>query len=199
MENVIEDKPHTRKENKLESVNWQPHYRLSKASIGQIMITFESILKKMKAKTELNIYEQTLNSRVIPKMESIVDQFKKILSNSDNDFKKQVIFYNLIVDLPKGVMIDNDKHGKIFLKHANIGGLLEAARQRLSFILEREIPEIYKTDPNLDAAFYCLRVELAIFLNEVIDFEDYFMESIKLAHVAQQNYYSHNDPKRQRR
>jgi len=165
-------------------VIWKPHYTLDRASLGQIMKTFERI--KI---TPKNNYERVL-----------ADELKKIITQLINSFDQllhfatyteaQVYYYNLLGPLPENVRVNTEEHKTIRLKTANVGNLLKATYQRVNFILEREVPLMYKYNPDYLSAFNTMRSNLQKFLPRIQQFEEGFVDAVDKAHKSK----SYMDP-----
>ena len=159
MENIVLvsetiEESHAIPENSLSltMVDWKSYYVLSKASIGQIMVCFSKILNVMPK----NVYEIKLYEKLKPATEKLLNEFNKLLIYNDAK-DKDIRYYNLIVNLPKNISINDAENGLVILKSAKIGLLIKAIKQRISFIIEREIPERYLTDQELLQGFNNLR------------------------------------------
>lgn len=160
----------------MDEIDWHPLYKLNKASLGQIMQTFVQINFNPK-----NNYEKIINKTlkiIIPKL---IESFKNIII-FENESEKQVYYYNLLGNLPQGMKINIEKHKNIFLKKANIGNLILALRQRITFILTRNVPKMYKENLNYLNAFNKMKKNLNNFLSIIENFEDEFVNSIDEAH-----------------
>lgn len=161
----------------LDNVIWKHYFKLSQASLGQIIISFCNILKvQPKNQYEINLYEN-----LKPLVHQLVNNYNTILvytNKNEHDIK----YYNLIVNLPKTVSINEEQHGQIILGHAKIGCLIQAAKQRIEFIIGRDIPDVYKQDQNLSELFLQLQKDMRKFKDDMIEFEKAFVLAINLAH-----------------
>ena len=156
-------------------VDFKLHYVLSKASIGQIMVCFQNVLK-IKPK---NQYEEKLYAIIIPEITKLVDQYNEMLFVES--YSEMIVrYYNLLINLPIGTSINDEEHGKIKMKNPKIGFLIQAAKQRLRFLLDREIPEIYKINNSLLDEFNILRDDVTVFYNNMVRFEKIFSEFFKV-------------------
>lgn len=148
------------------NVDWKPYYRLSQASIGQIIRTF------------INIYDKLENSKNV-KLRDLL--YNLILKYTDilyiNDYVEQnVIYYNLIVNLPKGMNIQKNKYGYIKLGNAKINLLIECIKQRINFIINRKVPIPKNLDSNINIDDYInqfnkLKTSMINYLQVVNEFE----------------------------
>jgi hypothetical protein len=173
MENKMQEHPPIT----LDMVNWRPSYRLSKASIGQIMKSFEKI-QKVKPK---NTYEDILYGKLKSSVTILLSSYNELLV-STNDVEYNIRFHNLIVDLPYNVTINENEHNNIYLGTARIGALIEAAKQRLEFIINRPVPTICQATPQLEQEFVKLKTLITDFRDVLMDFEEAFIEAIDYAH-----------------
>ena len=128
----------------LKMVDHKPYYILAHASIGQIMVSFQNILS-VKSKNE---YEEKLYAILIPEIKKLVNEYNEMLSFTNHN-EMQVRYYNLITNFPKAVSIYEKEHSKVTMGNPKIGALIKAIKQRLDFIITREIPELYKLNENL--------------------------------------------------
>ena len=168
----------------LDSVKWNRNYSLSRASIGQIMRSFNNILSV----NPKNIYEETLYKHLKPEVQKLMDDYNQLLL-CDNAYNFNVRYYNLIVNMPKDVSIYNQEHGNIRLGNPKIGALIKASKQRIDFIINREIPYICKQDQNIHIEFIKLQQDMIKFKETLINFEKQFVLAIDKAHKSQQVYY----------
>lgn len=175
--NIIENEQ-INKELSLDLVNWKPNYILAMASIGQIMVSFS----KIKNLVPKNTYEIILYEKLNKIVHTLLIKYNNLLKYNSN-VEREVKYYNLIVDLPKNTFIDDNDN--IYLKNAKIGKLVNASKQRINFILNRDIPMRYKKDILYEDAFIKMRDELKEFLNTMNDFEKDFVNSIDEAKKAQ--------------
>lgn len=183
-ENQTQISSEVKKSLTLDAIDWKPFYVLSKSSIGQIMISFKNILKV----TPKNIYETKLYGRLKPAVEGLIGHYNDILQY-ENDIEKDVKFYNLIVNLPIGVTINDQEDGNITMKFAKIGKLIKAARQRINFIETRTVPQMYVSNEDYLRQFNKMKEELQDLQETFDDFENEFLEAIDEAHKAQQASY----------
>lgn len=168
----------------LDQVNWNPSYILSKASIPQIIISFKNILKV----NPKNEYETTLYQRLKPAVEILINAYDEIL-RCKNLKENQVKYYNLIINMPSSVTIFHKEHGRIRMSNAKIGALIEACKQRIKFILERDIPSLYLTDHEILQEFNKMKSQMENFEYNLLDFEAEFILAIDEAHKTQQSFH----------
>lgn len=169
----------------LDRVRWNRNYTLSRASIGQIMKSFNNILSVHPK----NIYEETLYKHLKPEVQKLVDSYNQLLLCKDA-YNFNVRYYNLIVNMPKDVSIYNQEHGQIRLGNPKIGALIKASKQRIDFITDREVPSICKQDQNIHIEFVKLQQDMIKFKETLINFEKQFVQAIDKAHKSQQVYYN---------
>ncbi|QKF94260.1 hypothetical protein QKU48_gp0802 [Fadolivirus algeromassiliense] len=168
----------------LDMVNWKPFYSLSRASLGQIMVSFKNILKV----APKNTYETALYSRLKPAVEGLLECYNDILK-FNSPVERDVKYYNLIVNLPHGVSENEQHHGSIQMRNAKIGKLIEAAKQRIQFIETRETPVMYTTNQNYLQEFNKMKNQLNDLKDTLDDFEEEFVEAVDQAHKAQQHVH----------
>jgi hypothetical protein len=162
-------------------IPWKGYFTLDKASLGQIMKTFEQI--KIVPK---NKYETILSAELKIIIEDLIKSFDETLIYN-NDVEKQVFQYNLLGQLPHGLSIDTEEHGKIKLKTANIGNLVKATCQRINFILTRETPLMYKDKEDYMNAFNKMKDNMNTFLQKVKTFETNFVKAVDKSHKSKKN------------
>ncbi len=178
----------------LDNVDWKGHYVLAKASIGQIIRTLQNVKlhaekKKSSVKPSgIKPYEMTLNEGLCDIISDLLDTYEKMLC-FQSDIERDIAFFNIIVNLPKDIVINAEKHGQIYLNRANIGNLIQAMRQRVDFILNRDIPDRYTDDPEQLTVFNSLKEKLLNFKNDIDTFEQDFIDIIDKAHKSQQKYF----------
>ncbi len=167
----------------LSQVMWKPHFILSGASISQIITSFSNILRV----NPKNQYEITLYRHLKPAIVKLVNAYNNILKC--NTLKEQQVkYYNLIVSMPFGVSVYDEEHGVIMLRNAKIGALVKAAKQRLMFIQERDIPMIYTNDPEILREFNNMKSQIGNFNIILNQFEKDFVFAINEAHKMQSRF-----------
>ena len=173
----------------LDNVDWKGHYVLARASIGQIIRTLQNVkIHAEKKKSSVKPYEMTLNVGLCDIISDLLDNYEKMLC-FESDIERDIAFFNIIVNLPKDIVINAEKHGQIYLNRANIGNLIQAMRQRVDFILNRDIPDRYTDDPEQLTVFNSLKEKLLNFKNDIDTFEQDFIDIIDKAHKSQQKYF----------
>ena len=170
----------------LDMVQFEYNCPVSQASIGQIIKSLNSVVN-LKAK---NIYEITLYSKFNSFIPQFIEEYNKLLKCT-NQFEYLVKYYILIVQLPYGVEIPINNHNYINLGKPRIGELIKAARQRISFIIEREIPMVYQILELYRQEYLKMIEQLKDFLIKLNEFEKDFVNAIDLAHKAQQKFYNY--------
>lgn len=173
----------------LENVDWKGYYVVSRASIGQIMRTFQNVKEYAeRQKNTVKPYEKELNNGLIILLPTLLTNFRNMLY-FQNDIEKDIIYFNMLVNMPYDVSIDNEKYGRINLSRANIGSLIKAAKQRVNFILSRETPNRYKESVEQIAVFESMKLKLKEFVSDIDDFEQDFLNVIDKAHKTQQKHF----------
>lgn len=168
----------------MDMIDWKPNYVLSKSSLGQIMRSLQNIMNVIPK----NVYETTLYSKLKPAVEILINCYTDILKYN-NEFEKNVKYYNLIVGLPTNVQINAQEDGYIRMSNAKIGKLISASKQRINFIETRETPQMYVENQNYLQEFNKMKEQLNTLSQKLCDFEDEFIEAIDQAHKAQQKTY----------
>jgi hypothetical protein len=161
----------------LDQVHWSSKCSLSRASIGQIMVSFKNILRAQPR----NLYQTILYTRLKPAVEALVNAYCEII-RCVNSKEQQIKYFNLIVGLPHNTIIFPGEHNFIFLRNPNIGALIKAIKQRITFILERDIPIIYRNDSTLNDEFLNLRRQIQNFKLDVLTFEEEFIIAVDEAY-----------------
>ena len=168
---------------------WKPQYKLSRASIIQIILTFLNIRNRPKINDKINVYQTNLDEQLVPLIDELLDCFKKCLVWNDY-IGEQVIIYNLLSFLPKNVFIIIEGYDEK-LKYANIGNLIKALKQRIKFIIDRPMPKIYidSNDDKYRESFLHLQKMIKSFLEDVEYFEESFIKANDKSHKVQQTFY----------
>ena len=170
----------------LDMVAFEYNCPVSQASIGQIIKSLNNVVN-LHAK---NIYEITLYSKFNSIIPQFIDEYNKLLKCS-NQLEYIVKYYILIVKLPYGVEIPINNHNNIRLGKPRVGELIKAARQRIDFIIEREMPIVYQTFEPYRHEYLKMIEQLKDFLVKLDEFEKDFVNAIDLAHKAQQKLYNY--------
>jgi len=180
----------------LDKVQYNRKYELHRASIGQIMVSFKLIATN--PFHPKNTYQQVFGDLTSAAATKLVEAYEKILV-CENDKEKNVKFFNLIVNLPKNITIDEEHHANMHLGSSSIGSLLDALKQRIDFIVKREVPDKCKADDDLQKYFIQMQREIDEFYDDVDDFEAEFVTIVDKAHKAQEledrqrNNYGNNN------
>lgn len=139
-------------------------HRLSIASAAQIV---KSMAQSIKQFDNLdNEYQQVLYPFLSDKITLLSKEFQDLL-HYDSEKERNVKSDNLCSRLPNTTEAGPSYHNKIRLYNANFGPLLEALKQRVSYILTRDTPQKYlntKDDTEL-VLFTKLKSDLQPFLN----------------------------------
>lgn len=166
-------------------VYWARYFNLSEASIGQIIYCFYNIISIVPKK----VYDEVLYEYLKPAIWTLLKEYSKIL-NCNSQTEKDVKYFNLIRTMPNGTSVYPEEHGKIKLGKPKIGALIKAMKQRITFILERETPQIYLNNQEMLSEFLNMKIQLQEFYTTVRNFEQEFVLAIDEAHKAQQRYYN---------
>jgi hypothetical protein len=163
----------------LNYVDWKQNYKLSEASIGQIMVSFRNILN-VKPK---NNYEEILYSHIKPDIQNLINKYEQIL-DCKNFIEQNVKYFNLIDNLPFGVKILDNEHGNVLLGRAKLGFLIRAIIQRITFIENRELPICYQDNIVMKEEFEQLKIKITEFKQDIWKFEVIFVGAIDRARRA---------------
>ncbi len=160
-------------------------YKITKASIGQLIyaISFVAINKKNKTP-----YEEYLSEWFNEEIPKLIFEYEKILGMhiiTGNTFDYTVRSFNLAGNLPHSMELMSDKHQGIKVGYAKLGTLIEAAQQRVDFIINREIPVPYKVREELTDAFIRMQTEMQTFKELLNDFEEGFVNAVDRAQYVQ--------------
>lgn len=157
----------------LGAVMWESYFILSKASIGQIVKTFNMIQDRERARGNTELPDIICAN--------IVNPFLELLTKGNNIAANNVRCHNMLYNLPTGVSINDKYHGKIRLSNAKIGLLIKCARGRVQFIVDRDIPipKNLSSDINIEDyinEFNELKKDMIIFLKNIDEFEKEFVK-----------------------
>jgi len=158
----------------LDLVYWQPWFALSKSSLGQIMRSISKIRYRAKKgnKFQMEVYPK-LNFLI----KQLIKDFNEVL-DYENDFEYKVNLYNLIGTLPRGMSINDDEHDRILLDSKEIGEFIVAALQRIDYILNREMPIMYRDRRGLEDAFRKMQNKLLEFKYILKEFENQYKKIV---------------------
>jgi len=161
----------------MENFNLTREKKLCESSFGEIMQAFSQITIK---KRELKAYEYFLKSWFQVSIPNIVNEYLELLEYKT---KKQwaVNYFNLIGPLPPQLYINEEEHNMI-LKKSNLGNLLKALKNRIHFMLNRDIPPMYLHDCEYLEHFNDIRSKLKMFDQNIDNFEKEFVKAIDMAH-----------------
>jgi len=163
-------------------LDYHNYYYLCYAGIGQII----KAISEVKITKTKNIFEKNLSKFFKHAIPILIEEFAKCsICKNENDY--QVKKYNLMNSkLPRNISIKTEDH-HVKLKHAKLGKLIDAAKQRLEFIIERPIPDYYNENVECKKCFVLMKDDLKKFLQELEMFENEFIEVINKSHIIQKN------------
>lgn len=164
----------------IEMVEFKMTHYLAKASIGQIMFCFQRILNTQPK----NDFEKNLYDNLFPQIKKLLEEYEKMLEGTSNS-KILVRYHNLIAKLPPGTIIYQGEHGRIKMRNPKIGALIMAIKQRLQFIMSRDIPEIYKNNEELLKEFNDLKADCIVFYGSICTFEKKFTFAVRKTKVIE--------------
>ena len=160
--------------NIIKDIKYEKYYKLCSAGIGQII---RAIHEKQIHNID-NEHKKKLSLFFEENNQALIDSFIKIYLNTENEYDKQIRKYNLMNGkLPRKIKINEEKHN-IKIGRAKMGQLIKALKQRINFIIEREIPEYYKNKEeniNYMLGFKKLQQDMKEFLNEILIFESNYI------------------------
>jgi thiaminase len=168
----------------LDKVIIQHNYRLEQASLGQIMRR----LSNLNIKSPRNKYQEMLNEFFSTEVTRLVNTFNEILKCSTVE-EYMVKEYNLLGNLPRKVVINEDIKKSHWLFTASIGDMCAALRQRIEFIVNRHIPEFYTSNKRFTVEqkekytekFKHMQQQMIGFIDDVNEFEKRFIKTIDVA------------------
>lgn len=153
----------------INSVMWEPYFVLSKASAGQIIYTLIYIRDNIQ-----DIQVSELLTKFIAKYENLL--------NSDNEIYRNVLYFNLLVNLPRSINVDDHLYGSIKLSKAKIGVLIKCLKQRVQFIINREIPIPKYIEFDIEdysKEFLHLQDSMKNYYSDILEFEKEFVTLVR--------------------
>lgn len=157
-------------------IDYKPWYMLSASSIGQIIMAI-NMVSVNKTTTPYEKYMSQWFEQNIP---SFVSKYENLF-DCKNDIEYNTYSYNLIGNLPRGLLLDT-AHTNITLGKANLGNLLKALKQRTEFILTRHTPIYYINNKEYYEYFVEMKTKLTKFKKSICEFEIDFVGAINGAH-----------------
>lgn len=147
----------------LTDISYDDKYKLNQASVSQLVRGMQEMGNRLGEPT--NEYQKHLYPTIKTLCENIVVEFSKLL-NAHNEIDKDIRKYNLHGyngKIRKPVSIRGVKHGVIY-KYANFGDYTKCITQRLTYLMERELPERYITNVAEGDAYKQLQSEIHDFM-----------------------------------
>ncbi|AYV78343.1 MAG: hypothetical protein Edafosvirus10_18 [Edafosvirus sp.] len=146
------------------SINFRAYYKLSNASLWQIVMALQKILDNQNESSDFyqKMYKKWFNEHI----PIIITEFKKLLNYTNGTDEKNVRLINLggDVDGKIPVSVFMNYHHKIQLGNSGkFGVFIDAIMQRIDFILTRDQPILYQTNELFSKYFETLRDELKEF------------------------------------
>lgn len=178
---------------KFEDIPYEYYYKLSRASLGQILrAILETLNREWDKENPYLVVIMTGFNKSIPKL---ITEAKKLFDIYD-DKKDPIYDYDIKKDystrysnlagrngsIPKEIIINNDNN--IRLGNSNMGPLINALFQRIKFIRERELPIYYINDPSYQPYFEKLKNNVHKFKLHLIEFQKSFNELKRSARIA---------------
>lgn len=181
--------------NKIDRITEKP-FTLSRASIGQIMITINKICISKPNKVPYEVILNNFFNKEIPKL---VFEYEKCLRGI-NDIDTDIRLFNLVkAYLPKHIKIIPERNGynrkkeelDMPLETANLGSLIGALKQRISHIVNADAPPIYELDEEKNSFEY-MKQDLSLFFEELGNFERKFVITVDRATRKQKEQHNEN-------
>ncbi len=161
----------------LDKVKIGRRHKVTRASIAQLvkrLSTSKITNPKNKYQESLNIFFESENSK-------LADRYNEILQCSSYD-EMVVKEYNLLGDLPGKMEITEPCIQKSnTLSKASIGDMINALRQRIQFIINREIPLYYVINESYKTEFNNMQQQITEFENAVDEYEENWIEANDIA------------------
>jgi hypothetical protein len=156
----------------INNIMWEPYFFLAKASIGQLFVTLIKIQDELEEPNP-----------VLTILQQLTAKYLEILK-AETFPAKNVKFFNLIVNLPKGVSIELYKQ-KHRLGTVPIINVIESIKNRIIFIINRELPIPKSLDPKItmeeyEVEYNNLKTAMKSLLAEVINFETDYIKIYQL-------------------
>jgi len=159
----------------INKIKFRPTYKLSNSALAQIMVAMQYILDNDRTDKNSPLYKWAC--RNIPFISS---KFEKLLTAEDpKDW--DIRYFTLGCNgLPRNVSINmKGYHDKISLGRGNLGPFLDAAFDRINFILDREeYPPLCK-DETYIPYFENLQKDVWIFRKHLINFQRSYRNFLK--------------------
>lgn len=169
------------------NINYKREYKLNKSGLGQIICALDNVgIRKEKKKK----YEEILAQFFDDKIPYVIEAYEDLLRNSidqDNQDDYNMRHYNLTKRLPKNIVIEEQKHN-IILGKANVGNLIEALLNRITYIIERDMPKIYEKEDCNVGYWKKFQEDLVKFREIIKEFEEEFKKIIDVAHKKQHQF-----------
>ena len=176
----------------LDEFKYEKYHVLSKSSLGQIMKAIrDTVNREWDNNDEYQIVFKPWTEKEVP---VLIEKFEKMLvcSNEEKKFNNYDVdkdyntrYINLGGKMP--IEIKKGFHHKVKLHKGNMGPFIEAAFQRIQFILERDLPEFYAKNPSYFEYFEQLRKEVFFFRKALIDFKRSFRDIVLIAREKYNN------------
>jgi hypothetical protein len=153
-------------------------YKLSSASVAQIMIGLGKTVERLEEPK--NSYQEILYPYFSTQVPALTKSFKNLL-NYGSEKERMTRFYNLGGKMTKGTKVKMKYHHNVNLGNGNFGPFIEAAIQRVEYILTRKTPLRYESDADFLSAFDKLKDDLKPFLEELKEAQKAYTEVVTKA------------------
>ena len=163
----------------LDKVKIGRRHKVNRASIAQLV----KRLSTSRIKNPKNIYQESLNEFFDAQNPKLAKAYNDIL-NCSNYEEYVVKEYNLLGDLPGKMAIDTSIQKSNLLFKAAVGDMINALKQRVKFIIEREIPVYYNSNEQFKKEFINMQEQIAEFSYEVNEYEENWIKANDTAQKA---------------
>ena len=156
----------------VELKNW---FKLNRSSLGQLL----GQLQKVDIKNPNNEYKISFKAWIKNSgdIQELVSAYNNILrSNSKIEYNVKKV--NLLGNLPKDIIV-NTSHNDTNLNKSRIGDIIRASKQRIIYMITRELPERYMDDKKERIEFRKIQFQMVWFLLVMIKFECKFVTTNK--------------------
>lgn len=177
-------------------IPFDENYKLNRGSISQLIRGVQYMESKL---TEPN---NDYQKELYPALKSIVDKIIKkydVLLQYTSDIEKEIKRYNLHGyngKLKNPVSTSGVKYNLVY-KFSNFGDYLKTITQRMKYLIERNLPQRYITNPSEGTAYASLKIELQDFVKFLSeDIDQLWNTAVSVARTAGGNSVQENLRKR---
>lgn len=168
----------------LDMIRIEKYYRVSKSSLPQLLVR----LKMVNIDNPKNSYEFMFNKLYRQRVQIVINEYNKVLKYRTS-VEYYIKVYNLFGRLPKNIIIETFMKGSDKLFQSRVGDLITAIKQRIEFIIDRNVPQVYylwdyNEELNYVEEFNKMQNELTKFWYTIDKFEKDFKEIIYVSKRA---------------